>query len=95
MHDLLDEYDLDAIIYPSGQPYSSQWRNLRLSPNTGMPTVTLPMGQSIEGEDLPGANVNIEILGRDYDEETILGLAYSFEQATEYRTTPALYPALD
>ncbi|GAA1953493.1 amidase family protein [Microbacterium aquimaris] len=95
MHALLEEYDLDAIIYPSGQPYGTQWRNLRLSPNTGMPTVTLPMGQSIEGEELPGANVNIEILGRDYDEATILGLAYSFEQATEYRTTPALYPALD
>lgn len=33
-------------------------------------------------------------LGRDFSEGTLLGLAYDFEQATHYRTTPALYPAL-
>ena len=95
VHAMLDEYDLDTLVYPSGNPYSTQSTNLRLSPNTGMPAVTVPMGQSIEGESVPGANVNLEFLGRDFTEGTLLGLTYAFEQATHHRTTPALYPALD
>ncbi|MCR2793509.1 amidase family protein [Microbacterium sp. zg.Y625] len=92
---MLDGLELDALIYPSGTPYGTQGTNLRLSPNTGMPSVTVPMGQAVEGEQLPGANVNIEFLGRDFTEGTLLGLAYAFEQATHHRTAPALYPALD
>ncbi|MCR2824250.1 amidase family protein [Microbacterium sp. zg.Y909] len=91
---MLDDLGLDALIYPSGNPYGTQSTNLRLSPNTGMPSVTVPMGQAVEGEQLPGANVNIELLGRDFAEGTLLGLAYAFEQATHHRTAPALYPAL-
>ncbi|MCR2801905.1 amidase family protein [Microbacterium sp. zg-Y818] len=91
---MLDGLELDALIYPSGTPYGTQSTNLRLSPNTGMPSVTVPMGQAVEGEQLPGANVNIELLGRDFAEGTLLGLAYAFEQATHHRTAPALYPAL-
>ena len=91
---MLDDLGLDALIYPSGTPYGTQGTNLRLSPNTGMPSVTVPMGQAIEGEQLPGANVNIEFLGRDFAEGPLLGLAYAFEQATHHRTAPALYPPL-
>lgn len=91
---MLDEQDLDALVYPSGTPYGTQSTNLRLSPNTGLPSVTLPMGQALATEAVPGANVNIELLGRDFSEGPLLGLAYAFEQATHYRTTPSLYPAL-
>ncbi|MCR2823956.1 amidase family protein [Microbacterium sp. zg.Y909] len=91
---MLDSMDLDALVYPSGTPYGTHSTNLRLSPNTGMPSVTVPMGQAIAGEQIPGANVNIEFLGRDFAEGTLLGLAYAFEQATHHRTAPALYPPL-
>ncbi|MBB2975478.1 Asp-tRNA(Asn)/Glu-tRNA(Gln) amidotransferase A subunit family amidase [Microbacterium endophyticum] len=92
---MLDDNDLDSLIYPSGTPYGTQSTNLRLSPNTGMPSVTVPMGQAIESDaTITGAGVNLEFLGRDFDEGTLLGLTYSFEQATHARTTPALYPAL-
>ena len=91
---MLDAQDLDALIYPSGRPYGTHSTNLRLSPNTGMPSVTVPMGQATDAEAIPGANVNIELLGRDFAEGTLLGLAYAFEQATHHRTAPALYPAL-
>ncbi|WP_102193995.1 amidase family protein [Microbacterium aurantiacum] len=91
---LMDEWDLDAIIYPSTNAFSTQATNMRLSPNTGMPAVTVPMGQTIEGEDNPGAGVNLEFLGRDFDEGTLLGLGYAFEQATHARTTPVLYGPL-
>ncbi|RLP79367.1 hypothetical protein D9V34_16415 [Mycetocola lacteus] len=92
---MLNDQNLDALVYPSGNPYASLGTNMRLSPNTGMPAITVPMGQSIAADGGPvGAGVNLEFLGRDFAEGPLIGLAYSFEQATHYRTTPALYPAL-
>lgn len=91
----LDSNELDALIYPSGNPYSTQSTNLRLSPNTGLPAVTVPMGQAIEADaTIPGAGVNLEFLGRAFDEADLIGMTYDYEQATGHRTTPALYPAL-
>jgi Asp-tRNA(Asn)/Glu-tRNA(Gln) amidotransferase A subunit family amidase len=91
---LMDDLDLDALIYPSTNAYGTQGTNMRLSPNTGMPAVTVPMGQTAQGETAPGSGVNLEFLGRDFDEGTLLGLAYSFEQATHARTSPALFGPL-
>lgn len=91
---MMDDLDLDAIVYPSTNAYGTQGTNMRLSPNTGMPSVTVPMGQTIEGETLPGSGVNLEFLGRDFGEGPLLGLAYAFEQATEARTSPSLYGPL-
>ncbi|WP_413450050.1 amidase family protein [Georgenia phoenicis] len=92
---LLEEHELDALVYPTGTPYGTQGTNLRLSPNTGMPAVSVPMGQATEADGtVPGAGVNLELLGRDYAEGTLLGLAYAFEQATQARTSPALYGPL-
>ncbi|MGD8168059.1 amidase family protein [Herbiconiux sp. P16] len=92
---MMDEQDLDALVYPSANPYGTQSTNLRLSPNTGMPAVTVPMGQSTEADGtIAGAGVNLEFLGHDYAEGTLIGLTYSFEQATHARTTPAAYGPL-
>jgi Asp-tRNA(Asn)/Glu-tRNA(Gln) amidotransferase A subunit family amidase len=94
---LMDTLDLDTIVYPSGTPYNTNGSNMRLSPNTGMPAITVPMGQTApsDGSDaIANAGINLEFLGRDYAEGTIIGLGYAFEQATHFRTTPALYPAL-
>lgn len=90
----MEDLDLDAIIYPSTNAYATQGTNMRLSPNTGMPSVTVPMGQTVAGESLPGSGVNLEFLGRDFDEGTLLGLAYAFEQKTGARTSPSLYGPL-
>ncbi|MCS3443057.1 amidase family protein [Microbacterium phyllosphaerae] len=91
---MMEDLDLDAIIYPSTNAYGTQGTNMRLSPNTGMPSVTVPMGQTVAGETLPGSGVNLEFLGRDFDEGTLLGLAYAFEQTTDARTSPSLYGPL-
>ncbi|WP_412867244.1 amidase family protein [Cellulomonas sp. 179-A 9B4 NHS] len=92
---LLDDLDLDAIAYPSGTPYGTQGTNMRLSPNTGLPAVTLPMGQATAADaTITGAGVNVELLGRAFDEGTLLGLAYDLEQAVQARTSPALYGPL-
>lgn len=91
----LADNDLDAFIYPSGSTYSTIGTNLRLSPNSGMPAVTVPMGQAIAADaTITGAGVNLELLGANYSEGALIGMAYAFEQATHHRTTPALFPAL-
>ncbi|SDC06290.1 amidase family protein [Nocardioides lianchengensis] len=95
---LLAEQNVSALIYPSGNPYGTQSTNMRLSPNTGMPAVSVPMGQAAAGDGtspILGAGVNLELLGPSYSEEMLLGYAYDYEQATHHRTTPALFPALE
>lgn len=95
MHALLDEHAVDAIAYPSGTPYGTFRWNMRLSPNTGMPAVTVPMGTATEADGtIPGAGVNLELLGRDFSEGMLLGLAYALEQAQPARTSPELYGPL-
>ncbi|MCK9913199.1 amidase family protein [Microbacteriaceae bacterium K1510] len=91
---LMADNNLSAMIYPSGNPYGTQGTNMRLSPNTGLPAVTVPMGQASSTESIPGAGVNLEFVGPAFTEGPLLGLAYAFEQATHARTTPALYGAL-
>ncbi|UBQ03351.1 amidase family protein [Curtobacterium sp. TXMA1] len=92
---MLDGQDLDALVYPSGTPYGTQSTNMRLSPNTGMPALTVPMGQAAAADGtVTGGGVNLEFLGRSFDEGTLIGLGYSFEQATKARTAPALYGPL-
>ncbi|MFB2557394.1 amidase family protein [Herbiconiux liangxiaofengii] len=94
---MMDDLDLDTIVYPTGTPYGTQGTNLRLSPNTGLPAVTVPMGQSTAEDAVAagaGAGVNLEFLGRDYAEGELVGLGYAFEQATRARTTPTGFGAL-
>jgi amidase len=98
VEDVLEANGLDAIMYPSGTPYGTFQTNMRLSPNTGMPSVTVPMGQSVAADNVAqgvGAGVNLELLGPNYSEGTLIGFAYDYEQATHHRTTPALFPALE
>ncbi len=94
VNDLMTRFDLDAIAYPSGTPYGTHSTNMRLSPNTGMPSITVPMGQAGVNEERAGAGVNLELLGRDYAEGTLIGLAYAYEQATHHRTSPINYGPL-
>ncbi|MDR6097182.1 hypothetical protein [Microbacterium sp. SORGH_AS_0454] len=90
----MNEQKLDAIIYPSANAYTVvSTANMRFSPNTGLPAVTVPMGQALTSGGTAGG-VNLEFLGRDFSEGPLLGFAYGFEQATHARTTPALYGPL-
>lgn len=92
---MMDDNDIDAMIYPGTNTYGTiSTANMRLSPNTGLPAVTVPMGSTGEGEGGSTVGTNLEFLGRDFAEGTLLGLAYAFEQVTQARTTPALYGPL-
>jgi Asp-tRNA(Asn)/Glu-tRNA(Gln) amidotransferase A subunit family amidase len=101
---MMNDQDLDTIVYPTSNAYATismafdnpraSYSTLRLSPNTGLPAVTVPMGSTGAGEAGSTVGINLEFLGRDFAEGPLLGLAYDFEQATHARTTPTLFPAV-
>ncbi len=89
---------LDALVYPSwsnpprklGDLTSPHGNNSpRLSPPTGFPAVTVPMG--FTKDDLPAG---LQILGDAFSEGTLFRIAYAYEQATSHRRPPASTPPL-
>ncbi len=102
--DLMDSQDLDALIYPTRNcpavpiytvedpsyvcdesvPAARNIANI-----TGFPDVQVPMGFTPDG--LP---LTISLFGRAFSEPTLLGFAYAYEQATQFRSPPPLFPSL-
>ncbi|MDU0205557.1 amidase family protein [Paenibacillus sp. PFR10] len=80
---VLGENSLDAVLYATTSGNAN-----RLSAYSGFPAISFPAGYNNQ------VPFGIELLGREYDEGTLIKLAYSFEQATHLRTMPASTPAL-
>jgi len=90
---LLDERQLDALIYPT---WSNPPRligdlntpggdnNQVFAPSTGFPAITVPMGYT-RNDTLPAG---LQFFGRPWSEATLLRLAYAYEQATHHRKPP-------
>lgn len=102
----LDSLDVDAFLFPTvdtfarpargvddptyvDPPGNPPSRQALFASSTGLPDITVPAGFGSQG--LP---VTLSLTGRPFSESTLLGLAYSFEQATKYRQSPTLTPAL-
>lgn len=95
---VLDQYDLDALVAPTGSP---AWPTDLLNGDhflgasstpaamAGYPLVSVPAGDSF------GLPVNVTFMGRAYSEPTLIALAYAFEQGTGHRTAPRMMPSLD
>jgi hypothetical protein len=91
----MDEQKVAAIVYPTirtkpapiGQ--SQGGSNCQLSPSTGLPVLAVPAGFTTDG--LP---VGMDLVGRPFDEPTLLGLGYAFERAASWRRPPPSTPAL-
>lgn len=88
---VMDEYDLDAIISPTGSP---AWKtdpvlgdNFSISSSSpsaraGYPIISLPMGH------IDGLPVGLSIFGRAWSEPVLLEIAYAFEQGNSHRLVP-------
>jgi amidase len=93
---------LDAIVYPTwsnpprligdlNTPHGDNSQDL--SPHTGFPAVTVPMGWvRVRGYDLP---LGLQILGDAWSEPTLIQIATGFEQATRHRRPPSTTPWLE
>ena len=101
----MNDKNLDAMIFPTmtcpasplyttddptyqcaaDDPYTPGY----LANVSGFPAISVPMGFTQQG--LP---VGLTFFGLPYSEPTLLGLAYAYEQATQFRRAPATTPAL-
>ena len=91
---VMQELKLDAIIAPTGSPAWETDHNSgdnyilgssSPSAQAGYPSITVPMG-FIEG--LP---VGLSFFGTAWSEGILIGMAYSYEQATQHRKAPTLH----
>jgi Asp-tRNA(Asn)/Glu-tRNA(Gln) amidotransferase A subunit family amidase len=94
---LMDAHRLDALVYPTwsnvprligdlNTPHGDN--NQLFSPSTGFPAITVPMGYT-RGGTLPAG---LQFFGRAWSEETLIRLAYAYEQATQHRRPPPTTP---
>jgi len=94
--DLMDQHRLDAIAYPASltlatpigtgsEPFDCERASVG-----GLPAIVMPAGFGSGG--LPFA---IELMGRQFDEETLIAMAAGWEAHTDHRILPPATPALD
>jgi amidase len=88
---VMDKYNLDAIVSPTGSP---AWKtdhtngdNFLLSSSSpaaqsGYPNITVPMGN------IDGLPVGLSFFGRAWSEPILIEIAYAYEQATKHRIIP-------
>jgi Asp-tRNA(Asn)/Glu-tRNA(Gln) amidotransferase A subunit family amidase len=95
----MSEADVVALIYPTwnnpprlvGDLTTPHGNNSPiLSPPTGFPAITVPMG-FVRQETLPAG---LQIYGDAWSEPTLIRLAFAYEQATFHRKPPGTAPAL-
>src|SRR6267142_787242 len=95
---VMDDNTLDALVYPSwafpprmiGDLNTPHGNNSpRLSPPTGFPAITVPMG--FVRDSLP---VGLQVLGPAWSEPTLIRIVYGYEQATRHRRPPFSTPPL-
>jgi amidase len=90
VEEIMDSYEIDAILYPTFQsppPLIGQERweynNGALSAYSGLPAISVPAGFTDDG--LP---IGIELCARSFQESRLIELAYAYEQSTFHRTPP-------
>ncbi len=103
---LMDQYELDALIYPvrtlpawkiNEGMSSSEWyektgaeAHNRVSAVTDLPALVVPAGFTQKG--IP---ISLEFLGRPYSEPTLIRLASGYEHFINHRKTPPHTPPLE
>lgn len=95
---LMDGRDLDALAYPvsaTTAPLLSSGTgaghsDCAAAAVAGMPAMAIPVGFTSDG--LP---VGLELLGRSFDEATLISIAAGYEAHTDHRRLPATTPPID
>ncbi|MBY8822128.1 amidase [Sphingomonas colocasiae] len=94
--DAMEKAKVDVLAYPSAMQPPLFWGaeafgtgTCAMSSETGLPAMSIPLGLSANA--LP---VGLDLLGRPFDEQRLLNLAYGWEQAAHPRTPPFSTPAL-
>ncbi|ROO28174.1 amidase [Salinisphaera orenii] len=102
----MEAADLDGLIYPTWDnppqpiitddpetrddlPANTGDNSQGLAPASGQPAITVPMG--FTGSGLP---TGLQIFGYPFAEADLIKYAYAYEQATQHRHPPTLFPAL-
>jgi len=94
--DLMDKYQLDALIYPfKTEPAAPHLENAKESDNpfssvTGLPALLMPAGLTPK----ENAPIALEFLGRPWSEPVLIKLASGFEAVAPHRVTPPTTPPL-
>jgi len=88
---VMDKYELDAIISPTGSP---AWKTDLINGDSyhigssssaawsGYPNITVPMG------DIHGLPVGLSFFGKAWSEPKLIEIAYAFEQESKSRIIP-------
>ncbi|MDB6000124.1 MAG: hypothetical protein JWP52_1823 [Rhizobacter sp.] len=88
-----------VLVYPVLQGFNgnsvNSGSNNRLSPFTGFPAMAFPVG-FVKATDAATSvePVNLEMIGRAFDEPTLIKLGYAWEQTTTARVPSPLTPEL-
>jgi Asp-tRNA(Asn)/Glu-tRNA(Gln) amidotransferase A subunit family amidase len=91
----LDRERLDAIVYPTMRveptriPGGQSGSNCAPSAQSGLPAISIPAG--FTENELP---VGVELLGRPFDDQRLVAMAYAFEQSSNLRRIPPTTPPL-
>ena len=95
----MEKDHVDALIYPTwsnpprkvGDMKSPAGDNSQvLSPQTGFPAITVPMGFTYDS--LPAG---LTFVGRSFSEGLLIKYAYGYEQATKHRRPPAGFGSVE
>ncbi|WP_339224725.1 amidase family protein [Paenibacillus sp. FSL H8-0332] len=86
----LEHYGLDALLFPGDH-------GCEVAARAGYPLITVPAGYTCSGVVAPGGYLTkgpqgITFCASAHSEAMLLGIAYSYEQATKHRRPPVLEP---
>ncbi|MEK4852559.1 amidase family protein [Paenibacillus sp. FSL H7-0756] len=86
----LEHYGLDALLFPGDH-------GREVAARAGYPLITVPAGYTCSGIVAPGGYLTkgpqgITFCASAHSEAMLLGIAYSYEQATKHRRPPVLEP---
>ncbi|MEK3835472.1 MULTISPECIES: amidase family protein [unclassified Paenibacillus] len=86
----LEHYGLDALLFPGDH-------GCEVAARAGYPLITVPAGYTYSGIVAPGGYLTkgpqgITFCASAHSEAMLLGIAYSYEQATKHRRSPVLEP---